>query len=119
MGYFFVALTILLSVYGQFVVKWQVLKAGALPGNLAEGTHFLFAMLLNPWIVSGLAAAVAASLCWMLALTKLPLSEAYPFTAAQFIIVVVGGAWLFSEPLSVPRIIGVILIGIGVVVSGL
>ena len=119
MGYFFVALTILLTVYGQFVIKWQVLRAGPLPADFTARTHFLFNLLLNPWILSGLAAAFVASLCWMLAMTKLPLSQAYPYTAASFILIVIGGAWLFSEPLSVNRIVGVALIGIGVVIAGL
>lgn len=119
MGYFFVAMTILLTVYGQFAIKWQVLRAGPLPDDFAARAHFVFNLLLNPWILSGLAAAFGASLCWMLAMTKLPLSEAYPYTAASFILIVVGGAWLFSEPLSISRILGITLIGIGVIVAGL
>jgi multidrug transporter EmrE-like cation transporter len=119
MGYFLVALTVLLAAYGQFAVKWQVVRAGPLPEDFHARTQFVVELLMNPWIISGLAAAFAASLCWMLAMTKLPLSEAYPYTAAQFILVVVGGAWLFSEPLTTPRIVGVVLIGAGVIVSGL
>jgi multidrug transporter EmrE-like cation transporter len=119
MGYFFVAMTILLTVYGQFAIKWQVLRAGPLPEDLSARAHFIFNLLLSPLVISGLGAAFIASLFWMLALTKLPLSHAYPFTAASFIFVVLGGAWMFSEPLSVQRIIALILIGAGVILSGL
>jgi len=31
MSYFYILLTILLTVYGQLVINWQVLKAGILP----------------------------------------------------------------------------------------
>jgi multidrug transporter EmrE-like cation transporter len=119
MGYFFVALTILLTVYGQFAIKWQVVRAGPLPEDFAARVHFVFDLLLSPWVVSGLGAAFIASICWMLALTKLPLSHAYPFTAASFVLVVIGGAWFFSEPISTQRIVALILIGTGVVLSGL
>jgi multidrug transporter EmrE-like cation transporter len=119
MGYLFVALTVLLTVYGQFVIKWQVLRAGALPPGMGAGARYLALLLVNPWVLSGLAAAFAASLCWMVALTKLPLSQAYPYTAASFVLVVIGGAWLFSEPLSVGKVLGAALIGIGVIVVGL
>jgi multidrug transporter EmrE-like cation transporter len=108
----------LLTVYGQFVIKWQVLRAGALPTGLPAGIEYLLKLLVNPWILSGLVAAFAASICWMLAMTKLPLSQAYPYTAASFVLIVVGGAWLFSEPLSGTRILGVALIGLGVIVAG-
>lgn len=119
MGYFFVVLTILLTVYGQFAIKWQVLQAGPLPEDFSARVHFVFDLLLSPWVISGLGAAFVASICWMLALTKLPLSQAYPFTAASFVLVVVGGAWFFSEPLSPHRIVALILIGAGVILSGM
>lgn len=119
MGYFLVAMTILLTVYGQFVIKWQVIRAGVLPTDVVARTQFAFELLSNPWILSALAAAFGASICWMLAMTKLQLSQAYPYTAVSFILIVFGGAWLFNEPLSISRIVGVALIAIGVVVTGL
>lgn len=118
MGYVLVLLTVLLTVYGQFVIKWQVLQAGPIPAGSTARLQFLAHLLMNPWIISGLAAAFAAAVCWMLAMTKLPLSQAYPYTAASFVLIVIGGAWLFSEPLSANRILGVTLIAIGVIVAG-
>lgn len=118
MGYFFVAMTILLTVFGQFAVKWQVLRAGPLPVDFNARLNFLFHLLLSPWVISGLGAAFVASLFWMLALTKLPLSQAYPYMAASFVLVVFGGAWMFSEPLSAQRIVGLALICVGVIVAG-
>lgn len=111
-------MTVLLTVYGQLVLKWQVGLAGPLPDGLAGKAGFLVTALLNPWVISGLLAAFVASLCWMLALTKLPLSTAYPLTASAFILVVLGGAWLFSEPLSAGKLVGVALIVTGVVLVG-
>jgi multidrug transporter EmrE-like cation transporter len=118
-GYFFVAMTILLTVYGQFAIKYQVGKAGPLPADLPARLQFVFDLLLSPWVISGLGAAFIASLFWMLALTKLPLSHAYPFMAVTFVLVVLGGAWFFAEPLSTQRIVALVLIGAGVVISGL
>lgn len=118
MGYLLVLLTVLLTVYGQFVIKWQVLLAGSVPAGGAAKLQFVAQLLVNPWILSGLVAAFAAAVCWMLAMTKLPLSQAYPYTAVSFILIVIGGAWLFSEPLSANRILGVTLIGIGVIIAG-
>jgi drug/metabolite transporter (DMT)-like permease len=71
----------------------------------------------HPWILSALAAAFFAALSWMLAMTKLPLSQAYPLTALVFICVVLGGAWAFAEPLNAWRIAGVLLIVSGLVVG--
>ena len=119
MGYLFVALTVILTVAGQFLIKWQVGLAGKLPADFNGQLAFLTGLMLKPWILVGLASAFSASLCWMLAMTKLPLSQAYPFTAAAFVLVVFGGAWLFSEPLTLARIAGVGLIVVGVILTGI
>ena len=114
MGYVFIALTVLCTVYGQLVIKWQVSRLGALPADAYGKLTFLAKALLNPWIVSGLAAAFVASLFWMLALSKLPLSTAYPYTAASFVLVLVFAALLLSEPISLGKLLGTALIVAGV-----
>ena len=118
MGYFFVALTVLLTVLGQFLIKWRVNEAGPLPADLSGKIFFVGGLLLDPWVVLGLASAFAASLCWILAMTKLPLSHAYPFTAVAFVLVVLGGAWLFAEPVSATKMFGLGLIVAGMVLMG-
>ena len=65
MSYFYILCTILLTVYGQIVIKWQVLKAGALPEDGAEKIGFLLHLLLNPWVISAFLAALLASVTWM------------------------------------------------------
>jgi multidrug transporter EmrE-like cation transporter len=99
LGYFFIAMTVVLTVYGQLVLKWQVSLAGALPDSFSGKLLFLGHSLLNPWILSGLGAAFAASLFWMLALKKLPLSTAYPFTATSFLLILMPSLWARSSAL--------------------
>lgn len=115
-GYVFIALTVLLSVYGQLVLKWQASLTGPLPEGMMPKLGFLGHMLLNPWVASGLAAAFAASLCWMLALKKLPLSTAYPFTSLSFVLILVCAVLFLDEPLTGPKVIGTALIMAGIVV---
>lgn len=98
MGMFFVTLTVLLTVYGQLILKWQVELAGPLPPDTAGRAWFLLGLLMNPWVVSGLAAAFCAALAWMLALTQLPLSQAYPFTALTFVLVLASSVMFLGNP---------------------
>lgn len=116
MGYLFIALTVLFTVYGQLILKWQVGLAGPLPESAAGKAEFLLAMLLNPWVVSGLVAAFVASLCWMLALSKLPLSTAYPFTATSFLLILFFGALCLGEAVTPGKLFGTMMIVGGVAV---
>lgn len=118
MGYVYVAITVLMGVASQFLIKWQVNAAGAAPADVVGKLQFLGGLMFKPWVIVAIGSAFGATLFWMLAMTKLHLSQAYPFTAAQFVIVVFGSAWLFSEPLTIQRVIGVFLIVAGVILTG-
>jgi multidrug transporter EmrE-like cation transporter len=117
MSYLYIFLTILLTVYGQIAIKWQVLKVGALPEGLPEKISFLLHLLLNPWIFSALAAAFLASFFWMAALTKLQLSHAYPFMGLSFVAVLLASGLFFQEPVTMLKLLGVSLIVLGMVVA--
>lgn len=116
MGYLFIALMIALTLYGQFALKWQVTVAGPLPADLAGQLQYVLGLLLSPWVISGLAAAFLASVCWMLALTKLELSRAYPFTALTLVLVVFASTVLFGEAMNAGKLAGTALIVAGVFV---
>jgi multidrug transporter EmrE-like cation transporter len=118
-GYLYIVMTILLTVYGQLVVKWQVTLAGAAPEANAEKAMFFLRLVVNPWILSGFGAAFLASIFWMGALTKFQLSFAYPFVALTFVFVVAAGGLLFGEPITALKVVGLVLIVAGITVASL
>lgn len=117
MSYFYVALTILLTVYGQIIIKWQASLAGQLPSGGGEKLIFLLRLVFNPWVLSAFLAAFFASLFWMAAMTKLPLSHAYPFMSFAFVLVMLFSAVIFNEPLTWPKGIGMLCIISGIVIG--
>lgn len=118
-SYLLVGLTITFTVYGQLAIKWQVLRAGALPEGWIPKFAFLLRLLLNPWVISALAAAFLAAMCWMGAMTRLQLSQAYPFMALTFILVTLLAGVFFSEPVSLPKLAGLALVVLGLIVGSL
>lgn len=116
-GYLYIALTIAFTVYGQIVLKWQVGLAGAMPEGAAARLMFLMGLLSNLWVVSAFAGALLASISWMAAMTKFQLSYAYPFMSLNFVFVLGLSAWLFHESVTMPKLIGVVVIVLGIVIS--
>lgn len=116
-GYPYIFLTVLFTVYGQLVIKWQVGQAGVLPPNVGDKVAFLLRLLLNPWIVSGFISAFIASLTWMAAMTRFPLSHAYPFMSLSFVLVMFLSALVFHEPLTWAKSIGMTCIVIGIIIG--
>jgi multidrug transporter EmrE-like cation transporter len=119
MGYLFVAATVLLTVYGQLVLKWQVGMVGSVPDGIAGKLGFLLGILPNPWVISALVAAFAAAMFWMLALSKLPLTTAYPFTASSFLLVLFFGAAFFGEAITLGKLLGTLLVFAGIAIMSM
>jgi multidrug transporter EmrE-like cation transporter len=117
MSYIYIAFTIIFTVYGQIVIKWQASNAGPLPEDFNDKLLFLLRLVFNPWVLSGLAAAFLASLAWMAAMTKLDLSHAYPFMSLAFVLVLFLSVFFFNEPLTWPKIAGMALIVGGILVG--
>ncbi|MDP2067237.1 MAG: EamA family transporter [Burkholderiaceae bacterium] len=117
MSYVYISITILLTVYGQMAIKWQVLRAGTFPDNNAEKLGFILHLLLNPWVISAFVAALLASVAWMVAMTKLPLSHAYPFMSLAFVFVMGFSGLLFHEAITFPKIIGIIFVIVGLIIG--
>lgn len=105
MSYFYILITILLTVYGQIIIKWQVMQAGALPLDAPEKMVFLFRLFLNPWVISAFVAALMASISWMAAMTMFQLSHAYPFMSATFVLVLILSSLVFHEPVTWPKLL--------------
>ena len=116
-GFAYVLGSVMFTVYGQIMVKWQVGKAGALPASFSERIPFLARLLFNPWILSGMLAGFLALLCWVAAMTKFELSYAYPFMSLAFVLVLALSALLFHEPLTIAKLVGMLLIIAGIVVG--
>jgi multidrug transporter EmrE-like cation transporter len=117
LDYLYIFATIAFTVYGQLILKFRIANHGALPTDAADKLRFLLSLLLDPGILSGLFAGFAASVAWMAAMTKFELSYAYPFMSLNFVVVLVLSGWLFSEPITVHKVVGVALIVLGTMVA--
>jgi multidrug transporter EmrE-like cation transporter len=114
-----VAATITLTVVAQIVVKWQVIEQGTLPPSAMGRLEFVFALLTRPWTIVAMMMIFVAAIAWMLAMTRLRLSFAYPFLSLTFPLVLLASAIVFGEPVSWRAAAGtlVIIAGLALVAS--
>ena len=116
-NHLYILLTILFTVYGQIVIKWQVQLAGALPPDNIAKLQYIIKLLLNPWVISGFAGAFLAAISWMAAMTKFDLSYAYPFMSLAFVLVLFLSAIFFKEPVTIPKSLGLGFIILGIIIG--
>ncbi len=118
MGYVYIVLTILFTVYGQIVIKWQVNLAGSFPTDTSGKFWFFIQLLLNPWVISSLICAFLAALSWMAAMTKFQLGYAYQFMSITYIAIPILSFIFFQETITLPKMLGMSLIVAGLLVIG-
>lgn len=115
MGYFYIFGTVFFTVYGQIILKWRIVKYGALPEAFSQKIVFLTKLLFDPWIFSGFIAAFIASFFWMAAMTKFDVSHVYPIIVGGLAILTSIFAIIFlKEPFSILKMAGLLFVVLGV-----
>lgn len=106
-----------ISVCGQLCLKISMNKVGRIGMNeLHSGGALLLKVLSMPLIWVGLALYAVGAVVWLIILSRVNLSVAYPLLSINFILIILA-AWLFlGETLSVQRIIAISIICAGIVV---
>lgn len=109
--------TLLLTIYGQLIIKSRLILYGQLPDGIYSKFRFLIKVLFDPFVFSGFISAFIASLLWMSAMTKLPISRAYPIMSLAPMLVLIFGIIFFGEEFTFGKLAGCIIIIIGVIIS--
>ncbi len=116
--YWYIAGTLFFTVYGQVILKWRLQsQALELPQSFQEKFLFLIRLLFDPFVFSGFLSAFIASLFWMAAMTKFEITKAYPFMSLAPAMVFIMGVLFLGETFTMGKVVGLILIIIGIFVT--
>jgi multidrug transporter EmrE-like cation transporter len=108
--------SVLLSAVSQILMK-RGMVSNVVRRAIAEGDPLTIVITVatTPSILLGFLCFAVSVLMWLMVLARTPLSTAYPFVALGITLTVAAGVALFGEPLSIQKIVGVVLIIIGIV----
>jgi drug/metabolite transporter (DMT)-like permease len=116
-----ICIAILLGGFGQVFLKW-----GLPPGSIAGGHGFLATVLgileamANPKVIAGLSFYVISTFFWLMAVSRVRLSVAYPLISMSYPLVVILSATILREQVRwVFAIAGLAFISAGVSFIGL
>lgn len=86
--------------------------------DLINLTKLFSELIFNFYLVSGILFQVVALLSWVYVLKKVDVSFAYPFISLGFVFVMLMGYLIFNESLTPMKVIGTLIIILGVVIMG-
>lgn len=114
--FLFLLAGVLLNAGAQLLLKAGVRPLGAL--HIEMSTLFdTTARVLTQWpILAGLACYVISVGVWLVALSRVEVSMAYPMLSLGYVVNAVAAYWLFGEALGPARCVGIAIILVGVYV---
>lgn len=109
-------ISVALNAFAQFLLRHGMLKTGDIPLKLEEIWHLIRAVFTNIWLFCAMACYGVSILVWMVVLSKVNVSTAYPLSSIGYIITAALAYFYLNEPLTTQKILGIVIICIGVIV---
>jgi multidrug transporter EmrE-like cation transporter len=106
--------SVLLNAFAQILLKKGMMSIGHFEFSLAQMLPMVGKVSTNLFILLGLICCVISVGIWILVLSRVEVSFAYPFLSIGYIVTAAIGYLAFGENLSDYRIAGILVICIGV-----
>ena len=107
-----ILVSVMLGSTGQVLFKLGMQTFGQV--SAANVWAQLVRIMLVPYIPLGFLCFGVSSILWLVVISKLELSYAYPMVSLGYVFVILASWLLLDETLSLPRIAGIVLICVGV-----
>ena len=109
-----VMLGVLLNAGAQLLLKAGTNRVGEFAFSADNILPIGIRLATSPPIIAGLACYVVSVAVWILALSRVPVSVAYPMLSVGYIVNAVGAWLLFSESMTAQKLVGIGFIIVGV-----
>ena len=121
LSFLLIIISVSLSACAQILLK-SGMSSGSVQRAFTENFTIssVFSVLMNAYVMGGLCVYFGSALVWLIVLSKVEVSIAYPFVALGFVLTAVVGHTLFGEALTIQRLAGIVLVcaGVGVLARG-
>ncbi len=103
-----------LAATGQLVLKngMNLAKQAA----TTQGKSLILTAGTSPWILGGLVIFGVSAVAWLITLSRVPLSVAYPFNALGYVVILVASTVILNERANAWTWVGTVMVVGGLIV---
>jgi multidrug transporter EmrE-like cation transporter len=105
---------VLLNAAAQLLLKAGTNRIGEFAFSLENVVPVGLKVASSPFVLGGLACYAVSVVVWILALSRVPVSVAYPMLSIGYIVNAVAAWLLFGESLAAQKLVGIGFIVVGV-----
>jgi multidrug transporter EmrE-like cation transporter len=106
---------VLLNAGAQLALKAGTNRIGEFAFSLDNVVPIGMRLASSPYILLGLGCYVVSVVVWILGLSRVPVSVAYPLLSVGYIVNALAAWMLFGESLTAQKMVGIGMIVVGVV----
>lgn len=110
-----IMLGVMLNAAAQLLLKQGMLQIGHFSFQWANAWPVFTQVAVNPFVFLGLSSYVVSVVVWLLVLSRVEVSFAYPMLSVGYIVSMAAAYYLFGEQVTMVRSLGVFVIILGVV----
>ena len=114
--FLYIVIGVLLNACAQLLLKAGTNALGILFFEKISIFNQLIRIILEPHILSGLVCYGFSVCIWIVALSKTPVSIAYPMLSIGYIFNLLAAWYFLGEELSIQKIVGITIIILGVLI---
>lgn len=107
-------LGVMLNASAQLLLKAGMNRIGEFEFHLSNVLPIGLQVATNLPIILGITAYIISVLVWMMVLSRVDVSVAYPMVSLGYVVNAIAAYYLFAEPLSALRFGGIFVILLGV-----
>jgi multidrug transporter EmrE-like cation transporter len=105
---------VLLNALAQLTLKQGMRVIGSFSFSIENILPILMKVSFNPFIIAGLACYVLSVLVWLMVLSRVEVSFAYPLLSVGYVVTAFAGLLFFDENMGFIRWMGILVICLGV-----
>lgn len=109
-----ILLGVLLNASAQLALKQGMRHIGHFEFQWENCGPVLFALAASPYIIAGMACYIVSIAVWLLVLSRVEVSYAYPLLSIGYIVTAFAARIFFDEAIGATRWAGIIVICLGV-----
>lgn len=116
LSFMLVLIGVLLNAAAQLLLKAGTNSVGTFAFSLENALPVGWKLATEPHIVGGLACYVVSVIVWIMALSRVEVSIAYPMLSVGYVVNAIAAWYLFGEAVTPTRLAGIGIIVLGVYV---
>jgi multidrug transporter EmrE-like cation transporter len=107
-------LGVLLNAAAQLLLKAGTTRVGEFAFSLDNLVPVGSRLAASPHILGGLGCYVVSVVVWIMALSRVPVSVAYPMLSVGYVVNALAAWYLFGESITIQKLVGIGFIIVGV-----